>query len=79
MKNQKTIIEIIKKYLINNEFDGLYNEDYECACEMNDLEPCGQLQSDCKTGYKHPGDSEYDFYIKDRKYVEVNNHDRKNI
>lgn len=37
MKNQKTIIEIIKKYLIDNEFDGLYNEDYECACEMNDL------------------------------------------
>lgn len=63
----KTVIEIIKQHLIENEFDGLYNEDYECACEVIDLAPCGELQRDCKSGYKHPGDDEYDFYIKDYK------------
>ena len=63
----KTVIEIIKKNLIENGFDGLYNEDLECGCEIDDLEPCDSLQSNCKAGYKHPGDDEYDFYIKEHK------------
>lgn len=36
------------------------------------LEPCDALQSDCKAVYKHPGDNEYDFYIKDDKYARDN-------
>lgn len=63
----KTVIEIIKQHLIDNEFDGLYNEDLECGCEIADLEPCDALQSDCTAGYKHTCDKEYDFYIKDHK------------
>lgn len=62
-----TTIEIIKQYLIDNGFDGLYNEDLECGCELADLEPCDSLQSNCKAGYKHPGNEGNDFYIKDHK------------
>ena len=63
----KTVIEIIKKNLIEEGFDGLYNEDLECACLVDDIEPCGEIKGDCTAGYKHPGDDEYDFYIKDHK------------
>lgn len=67
MIQNKTVIEIIKQHLIDNGFDGLYNEDLECCCELADLEPCDALQSDCTAGYKQPGDKEYDFYIKEHK------------
>lgn len=63
-----TTIEIIKQYLIDNGFDGLCNDELDCGCELADLEPCDVLQSNCKAGYKHPGDMEYDFYIKDYKH-----------
>lgn len=63
----KTVIEIIKKNLIEEGFDGLYNEDLECGCEVSDLDQCDVLQSGCTAGYKHPGDKEYDFYIKEHK------------
>lgn len=63
----KTVIEIIKKNLIEEGFDGLYNEDLECGCEVSDLEPCGEIRSDCTAGYKHPGNEGNDFYIKDHK------------
>lgn len=36
--------------------------------EKAPLAPCGELQRDCTPGYKHPGDKEYDFYIKDYKH-----------
>ena len=63
----KTVIEIIKKNLIEEGFDGLYNEDLECGCELADLEPCGEIRSDCTAGYKHPVLPGYDFYVKDHK------------
>ncbi len=65
MKTQnKTVIEIIKQYLVENEYDGLYNEDIDCACELSDLAPCGQTMAECTSGYKHKlGD--YDFTIKE--------------
>lgn len=64
----KTVIEIIKKNLIEDGFGGLYNEDLGCGCEIDDLEPCGEIRSDCKAGYKHQGDKECDFFIKDHKH-----------
>lgn len=67
MIQNKTVIEIIKQHLIDNGFDGLYNEDLECGCELDDLEPCGDIRSDCTAGYKHPGNEGNDFYIKDHK------------
>lgn len=48
-----TAIEIIKQYLIDNDFDGLVNEPIECGCELSDLQPCGFDFSQCKPGYKY--------------------------
>jgi hypothetical protein len=45
MTTKTTVIEIIKQHLIDNGFDGLYNEDLGCGCELADLEPCDALQS----------------------------------
>jgi hypothetical protein len=47
--------EIVKAYLIANKFDGLFS-DGVCSCEVGDLEPCGQMQSDCQAGYKQKCD-----------------------
>lgn len=50
--------EIIKKYLIDNKYDGLCCE--ECGCEISDLFPCGgEFHVDlCEAGYKIPCDPE---------------------
>lgn len=58
------VIEIVKLYLEQNGYDGLYNEDGECACLNDNLELCGEMLSTCKAGYlqKDP-DTEYDFVI----------------
>ena len=61
-----TVKEIVKKYLEDNKFDGLFS-DGECACIIDDLAPCDGICFECEAGYKHEGDSEYDFYIKPDK------------
>ena len=45
-------IEIIKQYLRDNNLDGLYHSDTECACCLDDLNPCGEDFSYCKVGVK---------------------------
>ena len=46
-----TAEQIIKTYLTNNGYDGLFYED-ECACLSSDLAPCGHIQTDCKPGHR---------------------------
>ena len=44
-------IEIVEKYLKDNNFDGLYNDD--CFCEIGNLCPFDdRIISLCKPGYK---------------------------
>lgn len=56
--------EIIKKYLQENFFDGLYCPG-ECACELDDLFPCGEGDLvHCQPGYRGPCDcGDHDFHI----------------
>lgn len=42
--------EIIKKYLIDNGYDGLQNE-AECGCKLDDLIPCDGCFDMCTAGY----------------------------
>ena len=42
--------EIVKKYLDENGFDGLYND--RCGCEKDDLMLCNENLEKCKPGYK---------------------------
>lgn len=60
-------IEIVKKHLVENGFDGLQN-DAECGCELSDLVPCGNDFSMCTPGYKHPGNGDFDFVISAERY-----------
>ena len=46
-----TVLEILKTYLFEQNFDGLCNDN--CGCELKDLAPCDQIKDDCKAAYKH--------------------------
>lgn len=45
------IQDIVKKFLIDNGYDGLYTEG--CGCEVADLFPCGE-PGNCEAGHKIP-------------------------
>jgi hypothetical protein len=55
MTKPKTVLEIVRQYLKTNGYDGLYNEDGQCACLLDDLHPCGEYNdiSECSPGYKY--------------------------
>lgn len=60
--------DIVKKYLEENGFHGLYEPDNECACESRDLFPCGENPQYCIAGYKVPCDcGDHDFHISAEK------------
>jgi hypothetical protein len=40
--------QIVKKYLIDNGFDGLFTND--CGCKIDDLMPCSYGE-ECQPGY----------------------------
>ena len=44
-----TVKEIIKGWLIKNNYNGLYNE--ECGCFLYDLIPCCENCADCIAGH----------------------------
>ena len=63
-----TVKEIIKEYLIKNNYDGLFYPG-ECACKIDDLCPCcAEICMNCQPGYfQNKEDVDYpedcDFYI----------------
>ena len=70
--NNPTVLEIVKEYLMKNHFDGLYNEDLECGCSIDNLNPCGDFSGNCKAGYrveaaKTSFGPDYDDYICEKK------------
>ena len=68
MKNP-SVYEIVKTYLQENGFDGLYNSELECGCPISNLNPCGDMKNDCTAGYevKAPPGDDCDYYICDSK------------
>lgn len=61
-----TVKEIVKKYLEDNGYDGLFSE-YECGCLNDDLILCQDDCLNCKPGYRCVGDDDYDYYVKAEK------------
>jgi len=54
--------KIVQKYLKENSFDGLYND--ECACLAKDIAPCGESMDTCEPGHKGPCTcGEHDWHV----------------
>lgn len=47
-----SVMEIVADYLKNNGYDGLYNSDAECGCDLDELMPCEGSPDSCQPGYK---------------------------
>lgn len=69
MSTAESLIDLIENGLIVGSFDGLYNDDLECACAIDDLCPCREPSLDCCAGYQipAPADSGADFWIGPRE------------
>jgi len=50
---EMNVIEILKKWLKDNGYDGLYNDEYDdiCGCSLDDFVPCAGVNERCKAGY----------------------------
>lgn len=71
MSNESVIsLEAVKEQLRADGYTGLYF-DGECACELDDLAPCGECQHEegepyingCDGGYKHQDPTRSDFWV----------------
>lgn len=59
-----TLQQLVEQALKAGGFDGLWNENGECACKIGDLFPCGQPSGECRAGYEKPCDcGEHDYHI----------------
>ena len=75
-KENKSVFEIVWQYLEDNDYDGLYNPNDDCACSKDDLEPCSQMSSECTCGYTQPCDcGDHDYHIGLDKPWEVSEDD----
>ena len=68
-----TIKEIIKQYLEEHGYDGLYSCCVDCACSLDELFGCEYPQPDCTPGYMIPApkDSGCKYLIVPEKIAEV--------
>lgn len=58
MSDTPDVYDMVASYLIDNGFDGLYNENGECACTVDDLSPAACMSYECVAGYYHKGCTE---------------------
>lgn len=66
----KNVTEIVREYLIENEFDGLVNHHIcgGCSCALSNLIPCeGENLMLCQAAYKHKNLASEGFYLDDQK------------
>jgi hypothetical protein len=47
-----TVRDIVIEYLQKNNYEGIYNEEIECGCFIDDLVPCGGSCCECSPGVK---------------------------
>lgn len=45
------VAEIVRKYLEENNYDGLV-QDGDCGCCLKEFMPCGEMQDTCEAAYK---------------------------
>lgn len=47
-----TMYDVMKQWLKEHGYDGLFSNEGECACLLHDLAPCTGDISECEPGYK---------------------------
>jgi hypothetical protein len=53
--NAPVVADIVEEWLKLRGFEGLYNLDGECGCEVGALGPCYDgIRQECMAGYKVP-------------------------
>ena len=59
------VVKIVKRYLLDNDFEGLCSFMGDCGCEIDDLMPCCGPCAACEPGHKHVADPStgWDFTI----------------
>ena len=57
--------EIVKQWLRQQGYDGLYHPSLECGCQVGDLMPCDEACETCRPGYRRAADpaTGFDFLI----------------
>lgn len=45
------VVGMVADWLKRHKYDGLYNPEC-CACLIDDLAPCGEMQNECRPGYR---------------------------
>lgn len=61
------VIKIVEEHLKLFGYDGLYSDNGECACTLDDLAPCCDMKQDCSRGFKHTHSITGDFVISPKK------------
>jgi hypothetical protein len=56
------IINIVKEYLIDNGYDGLYHPIETCGCVLREIAPCEGCVFECRPGYKIKTPVDHDQY-----------------
>lgn len=74
------VFTMVRDRLIDDGYDGLYNENGECGCNLDSLMPCECISEDCRAGYKVPcdccdDDCKHDWMIVPEKTTMVNDPD----
>ena len=61
--------EIVNQYLKDHDYDGLFDDGSgECACGVDDLMPCGEIEISCEAGWQMKCDcGDHDFHIGENK------------
>lgn len=55
MQNKLTLKDLTVMTLTKKGFDGLFSDDGECACKLDDLMPCHAPKVGCAAGYVSEG------------------------
>jgi hypothetical protein len=50
------VSEIVARWLEENGYDGLVDQDSECGCQISDLMPCEMPCQTCRAGHKRESD-----------------------
>lgn len=62
-----TVEAMVKDYLKERGYDGLFNDREECACKLGCLVPCDEIGTECRAGHfilmPEGADPDCDFYI----------------